>query len=124
MSVAPKPPRHATLLDCAARSIMPRVPLCESLANIASSDHDRLSQSVRKWSAALTETYLEAYRAAVTGSELWPQDPDEANDLLEFFLLEKAFYEIEYELSNRPDWTVIPLEATLRILQRRGAIAT
>ena len=95
-----------------------------SLANITSSDHDRLSQSVRKWSAALTETYLEAYRAAVQGSELWPQDPGEANDLLEFFLLEKAFYEIEYELSNRPDWTAIPLEATLRILQRRGAIAT
>ncbi len=94
------------------------------LANIPSSDHDRLSLSVRKWSAALTETYLEAYRAAVTDSALWPQDPDEANDLLEFFLLEKAFYEIEYELSNRPDWAAIPLEATLRILQRRGAIAT
>ena len=34
--------------------------------------------------------------------------------LLDLFLLEKALYEIEYELTNRPGWTHIPLEAMLR----------
>ena len=31
----------------------------------------------------------------------------------DFFLLEKAFYEIEYELTNRPTWAHIPLEGDL-----------
>ena len=38
-------------------------------------------------------------------------------------LLEKAFYEIEYEFTNRPDWAHIPLDATLRILEQRHVIA-
>jgi predicted trehalose synthase len=36
------------------------------------------------------------------------------------FLLEKALYEIEYELTNRPAWAAIPMGATLRILNERG----
>ena len=38
--------------------------------------------------------------------------------LLDFFLLEKAFYEIEYELAHRPDWLRVPLAGTWRILSR------
>jgi len=33
-----------------------------------------------------------------------------------------VLYEIEYELTNRPTWVHIPLEAALRILQERGVI--
>jgi maltose alpha-D-glucosyltransferase / alpha-amylase len=94
------------------------------MTDITPDEHARLIEDVRRWSAILTETYLDAYRSAVADSELWPQDPEAAEDLLEFFLLEKAFYEIEYEISNRPGWTAIPLEATIRILQRRGVIVT
>ena len=36
--------------------------------------------------------------------------------MLNFFLLEKAFYEIEYELAHRPDWLSVPLTGILRIL--------
>jgi predicted trehalose synthase len=42
--------------------------------------------------------------------------------LLDLFLLEKALYEIEYELTNRPGWSHIPLEATLRILELREVL--
>jgi maltose alpha-D-glucosyltransferase / alpha-amylase len=43
--------------------------------------------------------------------------------LLDFFLLEKVFYEIEYELSYRPDWVRVPMAEALRILSRPEAIA-
>ena len=43
---------------------------------------------------------------------------EDADRLLDFFLLEKAFYEIEYELAHRPDWLRVPLTGTLRILSR------
>ena len=46
----------------------------------------------------------------------------EARNLLEFFLLEKAFYEMEYELMNRPAWLHVPLEGTLRILAHHGVV--
>ena len=37
-------------------------------------------------------------------------------DVLRLFLLEKAFYEIEYELAHRPDWLRVALSGALRIL--------
>jgi maltose alpha-D-glucosyltransferase/alpha-amylase len=49
---------------------------------------------------------------------LLPRDPDHADRLLRFFLLEKAFYEIDYELANRPNWLHVPLEGALRILKK------
>jgi maltose alpha-D-glucosyltransferase/alpha-amylase len=49
---------------------------------------------------------------------LWPQSIEAADRLLDFFLLEKAFYEIEYELAHRPDWLRVPLAGTWRILSR------
>ena len=42
-------------------------------------------------------------------SPLWPADEDQTQALLDLFLLEKALYEIEYELTNRPGWAHIPL---------------
>jgi maltose alpha-D-glucosyltransferase/alpha-amylase len=49
---------------------------------------------------------------------LWPQSLQDADLLLDFFLLEKAFYEIEYELAHRPDWLRVPLAGTWHILSR------
>jgi maltose alpha-D-glucosyltransferase/alpha-amylase len=36
--------------------------------------------------------------------------------LLRFFMLEKALYELNYELNNRPDWVRIPLWGILDLL--------
>lgn len=47
---------------------------------------------------------------------LWPADQLAGERLLNFFLLEKAFYEIEYELAHRPDWLRVPLTGAIRIL--------
>ena len=41
-----------------------------------------------------------------------------AEQTLNFFLLEKAIYEIEYELAHRPDWLRVPLTGALRILSQ------
>jgi maltose alpha-D-glucosyltransferase/alpha-amylase len=38
--------------------------------------------------------------------------------MLNFFLLEKAFYEIEYELAHRPEWLRVPLTGMIRILSQ------
>src|SRR5262249_10151772 len=55
----------------------------------------------------------------LSDTRLWPQSPEAADRLLDFFLLEKAFYEIEYELAHRPDWLRVPLAGTWRIFSAR-----
>ena len=52
-------------------------------------------------------------------ARLWPQDMHESDRLLDVFLIEKALYEIEYELSHRPQWVRVPLAGILRILAAR-----
>jgi maltose alpha-D-glucosyltransferase/alpha-amylase len=49
---------------------------------------------------------------------LWPAESELAERLLDFFLLEKGFYEIDYELANRPHWLHVPLAGVWRILSK------
>jgi maltose alpha-D-glucosyltransferase / alpha-amylase len=54
----------------------------------------------------------------MTNTRLWPADPLAGEKMLNFFLLEKAFDEIEYELAHRPDWLRVPLTGMIRILSQ------
>jgi predicted trehalose synthase len=53
-------------------------------------------------------------------SVLWPDGAEDAKAMLNFFLLEKALYEVEYELSYRPAWVSLPLQGVLRVLEEAG----
>ena len=74
----------------------------------------------RNGAIASTAAFLAAYRETMTDPRLWPADPHAAERMLNFFLLEKAFYEIEYELAHRPDWLRVPLTGMLRILSEHA----
>lgn len=45
-----------------------------------------------------------------------PVDVGECERTVRFFMLEKAFYEIAYELANRPDWLEVPLRGALTLI--------
>jgi len=64
----------------------------------------------------LAAAFLEAYRTAAADQCFWPADPDEAARLLDAFTLDKAIYELAYELHHRPDWLEVPLAAVERLL--------
>jgi maltose alpha-D-glucosyltransferase/alpha-amylase len=82
-------------------------------------EHDKLAAALADWRDRAAASFLAAYRETMTHADLWPADPRAAERLLNFFLLEKAFYEIEYELAHRPDWLRVPLMGALRILSQR-----
>jgi maltose alpha-D-glucosyltransferase/alpha-amylase len=42
-----------------------------------------------------------------------PRDSEDVRVLLDAYLLEKAFYELDYELNNRPDWIDIAVEGII-----------
>ena len=69
----------------------------------------RLQESLLPWFMRTSDTFLDAYRTAVRGTELIPRDRSAAEMLLRVFLIEKAVYELGYELDNRPDWIAIPI---------------
>jgi predicted trehalose synthase len=53
-------------------------------------------------------------------SALWPDRAEDTKAMLNFFLLEKALYEVEYELSYRPAWISVPLHGVLRVHEEAG----
>ncbi|HSE58479.1 MAG TPA: putative maltokinase [Nitrospiraceae bacterium] len=69
------------------------------------------------WSSWASTRFLKAYVSGVARQDLWPADRDEAELLLVSHLLEKAVYELAYELNNRPDWIGIPLRGILKTLE-------
>jgi maltose alpha-D-glucosyltransferase/alpha-amylase len=49
-----------------------------------------------------------------------PADRQLTATLLDVFLLDKAIYELGYELNNRPTWVGIPISGILGILEQRA----
>jgi maltose alpha-D-glucosyltransferase/alpha-amylase len=90
----------------------------ERALKTGSDDDGRLADALSAWRDEATQTFLTAYREAMSDPRLWPQDDDAADRTLQFFLLEKAFYEIDYELAHRPDWLRVALGGALRVLRK------
>jgi maltose alpha-D-glucosyltransferase / alpha-amylase len=82
----------------------------------------RLTAALAVWRDHSTTAFLSGYRDVMRNPDLWPADPNAANALLDFFLLERAVLGIEDELAYRPEWLRIPLGALLRILSRPGSV--
>ncbi len=62
------------------------------------------------------QQFLSCYFAAIDPT-LMPGGEAAVNNLLSIFELEKAIYELRYELNNRPDWTPIPVAGIVRLLE-------
>ena len=59
----------------------------------------------------LEQCFLSGYREIAIGQPWWPSDPQEVASLLAIYKLDKALYELAYELHNRPEWIDVPLAA-------------
>ncbi|MEO8163922.1 MAG: putative maltokinase, partial [Betaproteobacteria bacterium] len=80
----------------------------------------RLDPAVREWEHATREAFLSAYANTMSaaGSSASTGAATELNeDLLALFELEKAMYELRYELNNRTDWAQVPLQGILALLK-------
>ena len=81
-----------------------------------SSQPDRVEQWARAWQVWASAAFLRGYVAAADGAVFLPADPVQRETLLRLFILDKAFYELNYELNSRPDWARIPLKGILELL--------
>jgi maltose alpha-D-glucosyltransferase/alpha-amylase len=79
---------------------------------------DRQVRAAVAASAWLSREFVRAYaiRVRELRPDLIPQNRADGEMVLHAWVLEKALYEIRYELNSRPDWADIPLRAVLNIL--------
>jgi maltose alpha-D-glucosyltransferase/alpha-amylase len=75
------------------------------------------SSRAKAWYRAVCELFTSSYRKAVREAPFLPQKEGAFEVILKAFLVEKAAYEVCYELNNRPDWVEIPLEGIASILE-------
>ena len=80
-------------------------------------DRAALEKWGRYWAIWVSVTFVKSYLAAAGQGGFLPKSRDEMKLLLDLFILEKAIYELAYELNNRPDWTELPLQAIREIMQ-------
>ncbi|HPW76370.1 MAG: Trehalose synthase/amylase TreS [Candidatus Omnitrophica bacterium ADurb.Bin292] len=71
------------------------------------------------WYMWVSSAYLRAYLDTAKDAPFIPRSKEETAALLDIFILEKAVYELNYELNNRPEWTAIPLKGITRILEKK-----
>jgi maltose alpha-D-glucosyltransferase/alpha-amylase len=78
-------------------------------------DLESLDQWSRLWLQSTSSAFLRSYLNSVGDSPILPSDRNVMVNLLKCFLLDKALYELKYELNNRPDWVWIPISGILSL---------
>lgn len=68
------------------------------------------------WYKHIAKTFLASYLNNLGDSPLVSKDIDELKTMLKVYLIEKAIYEIGYEMNNRPDWIIIPFRGVMDLL--------
>jgi len=76
---------------------------------------ERLEPWAKIWRSWMSAEFLKVYRKVA--AELLPTDAVAARQLLDLLRLEKALYELQYELDYRPDWVRIPLMGALHLVR-------
>jgi maltose alpha-D-glucosyltransferase/alpha-amylase len=76
--------------------------------------------ALRTWQNEATQAFLAGYSQANASLPSVPKDAQSWQQLLELFLIEKALYELRYEMAMRPEWVGVPLRGLLSLVQTRA----
>jgi maltose alpha-D-glucosyltransferase/alpha-amylase len=114
--------KHCALRDVAGlvRSLDYAAHAALRNGSVRPSDIERLEPFARAWSAAMSAAFVQCYLATLAGRGLVPESPMHTASLLDFYLLDKCLYELDYEFNNRPDWVSIPLYGLLSLMKQES----
>ncbi|MFM2285314.1 MAG: hypothetical protein RLZZ543_811 [Bacteroidota bacterium] len=77
---------------------------------------DKLMAVADLWYHFVSRYFLGAYLETTKGTGLIPSE-EKVNDLLQIYSFQKAIYELGYEINNRPDWALIPLQSLTKFVK-------
>lgn len=119
-SISDRKIKHSPLKDVAGMVRSYHYAVSSKVFNSVETEHvdtERLLKVTDRWYRLMKDTYLDGYMEAIG----WPhplfKDQSEINALMMYYLLEKAVYELGYELSYRPDWVKIPLKGIVDVIR-------
>jgi trehalose synthase-fused probable maltokinase len=115
--------KHSPLYDVAGMLRSFEYAASTALANQPSDRRQACESWMSYWSRWVRAQFLSAYVADVRDAAFWPASSRDAARLLTVYELEKAVYELGYELNNRPEWAAIPLKGITEIIQMSGVRA-
>jgi maltose alpha-D-glucosyltransferase/alpha-amylase len=102
--------------QCALKDVAGMIRSFDYAVEVANSNATGETMSARH----LRDPFLDGYLASAAAGRaaFLPRRGHAIDAWVDFFEVDKALYEVEYEINNRPAWVDIPLRAVLRILQR------
>lgn len=77
---------------------------------------DFLKPWLEAWYKTVQDTFLKGYFETAGNASFIPHEEEQLHDLMAVYTIEKAIYELDYEINNRPDWLHIPLTGLKMIL--------
>ncbi len=84
---------------------------------VAAEERPSLESWARLWHVWVSAVFLKRYLEVAGEAGFLPRNRDDLQALLDAFLLEKAVYELGYELNNRPNWLRVPVQGILQLLE-------
>jgi maltose alpha-D-glucosyltransferase/alpha-amylase len=117
-SAAERRRKHSPLRDVAGMLRSFNYARCSALGRVCQPDAEdaALAALAADWESATRAAFLAAWLAGTAGAGLYAT-PSDARRLCALFELEKALYELRYEIQNRPAWARIPLLGVLALLE-------
>ena len=113
--------KHSPLKDVAGMLRSFGYAAAASLTERAGSDEDelrRLEPWALAWENLARDRFLHGYLTRSHEGNFLPGDRASLLALLDFFEIDKALYELGYELNHRPDWIAIPLRGIRQVIER------
>jgi len=71
------------------------------------------------WYCSISGVFIDSYMKNAGESSFIPANKEDIDVLLSVFMLEKAIYELGYELNNRPDWIMIPIRGIFNVVNKK-----
>ncbi|MBW3563735.1 MAG: maltose alpha-D-glucosyltransferase [Acidobacteria bacterium] len=86
-----------------------------------SDEAEKLEEAAEAWAWWAQVRFLRSYLERMKDSNLIPSTDEQIQVLLDAFMMEKALYEVVYELNNRPDWIEVPVKGLEGLIRRTSA---
>ncbi|GAB3935506.1 putative maltokinase [Larkinella terrae] len=119
-SIAERKIKHSPLKDVAGMIRSYHYAVSAKLfgsTETAGIEPDHLQRVSERWFKLIRDTYLDAYLETIGSPHPLFKNNSEVNFLLLVYLLEKAVYELGYEISYRPAWVKIPLKGIMDVIR-------
>ncbi|MEN6383624.1 MAG: hypothetical protein ABFD79_00310 [Phycisphaerales bacterium] len=90
--------------------------------SIKEADSDLIGFWTNQWYQFVSEVFLDSYFNNLSGTDFLPDALEDLEYVLDFYMLEKAIYELDYELHNRPAWLIAAANGILHIINKKIGI--